>query len=201
MKRWVKIAVGVVSVFAFFALTTLVHGAGPQGELLEYEVISVNPQNWVVTAKETASGNVVKFKLPPSVFQGKSFDAELRNVRQGGRFSVRGPRNARLDNLIMEDSMRKQPRMRKSPGPAGMTPPGGAQLGWVIENVDPAEWIVSARNRASGKTAKFKAHPEAFAGFRFRADLRNISKGQGFSIVAPNDRPMPNACTLMEPPK
>lgn len=200
MKRWVKIAVGVVSVFAFFALTGMVQGAGPQGELLEYEVISINPQSWVVTAKETASGNVVKFRLPPTVFKGKSFDAELGNIRKGGRFAVRGPRNARLDNLIMEGPMTKQPRMQKNSGPGNMTPPG-AQLGWVIEDVNPAQWIVSVRNRATGKTAKIKGHPEAFTGFRFRADLRNIRKGQGFSIVAPNDQPMSNVCSLLEPPK
>jgi len=200
MKRWVKVAVGVVSVFAFFALTVLAHGAGPKGELLEYEVLSINPQNWVVTAKETASGNVVKFRLPPTVFKGKTFDADLGKIQRGGRFSVRGPRNARLDNLLMEGQQAKQPRKRKDTGPRVMTPPA-AQLGWVIVNVDPGQWIVTVRNRSTGKTAKIKGHAEAFTGFRFRADLRNIRKGQGFSIVTPNNQPMPNVCTLMEPPK
>ncbi len=200
MKRWVKIAVGVISLFIFFALTAFVHGGARGGELLEYEVISINPQSWVVTAKETASGNVVKFRLPPAVFKGKTFDADLGKVRRGRRFSVRGPRNARLDNLIMEGPLGKQPRMRKDGGPVRMVP-SSRQLGWVIVNVDARQWIVTVRNRTTGKTAKFKGHPEAFRGFRFRANLRNIRKGKGFSIVTPNNRSMPNVCTLLEPPK
>lgn len=200
MKRWVKIAVGVISIFIFFALTAVVDAAGPRGELLDYEVISIEPGSWVVTAKETASGNVVKFRLPPTVFKGKSFDADLGSIQRGARFSVRGPRNARLNNLIMQGPSGKQPRMRKGRSPRLMTSPA-AQLGWTIMHVDPRKWIVTAQNRTTGKVAKFQAHPEAFAGFRFRANLRNIRKGQGFSIVTPNNQPISNVCSLLEPPK
>lgn len=200
MKQWSWIHVGLAAVLVLAAAAAFLQGANPRGELLEYEVISVEANNWVVTAKETATGNVVKFRLPPAVFTGQTFDAELENLQGGRRFSVRGPRNARLNNLIMETPMSKRPRERRDLGPNHVIPPS-EQLNWEIVTVDPKSWIITARNRINRKMVKVQAHPETFTGFRFRANLEDIGNGQGFSIVTPNDRPMPNCCTLLETPK
>ena len=200
MKQWAWIKIGLAVVMVFAAMTGLLQGAKTSGEMLEYEVISVNTNSWVVTAKETATGNVVKFRLPPTVFTGQTFDADLENLQSGRRFSVRGPRNSRLNNLVMETPLGKRPRERRemhSPRLNLYT----EKLTWEIVSVDPNNWIVTARNRNNNKMVKVKAHPEAFTGFRFRANLEDIGNGQGFSIVTPNDRPMPNCCTLLERPK
>lgn len=201
MKRHLVISVILAAVFAFVAMAVFVHGAQPQGEVLEYEVISIEPQSWVVTAKETATGNMVKFRLPPAVFKGKTFDANLGSVERGQRFSVQGPRNARLNQLIVETGLpegtsRKRgkfaKRIPKISGPP-VTP-----LTWEIIHVDARKWIVTAKNRRTHKVVKFQAHPEAFTGFRFRTNLRGIRKGQGFSIVTPNNLPLNNCATLLE---
>jgi hypothetical protein len=191
-----------VSIAVFFGMTAFAAGSTPQGELLEYEVKSVDARGWIVTAQEVATGNVVKFRLPPAVFKGQTFDADLASLKQGQRFSVRGPRNARLNNLIMKSppGEGKGQRLRRSRRAALRISPG-QPLTWEILHVDARKWIVTARNRQTRKVIKFQAHPEAFAGFRFRANLRNIGQGKGFSIVTPNNVPMPNVCTLLELPK
>jgi hypothetical protein len=201
MKRFSVITVILAAVFAFVAMAVFVHGVQPKGEVLEYEVISVAPQSWVVTAKETATGNVVKFRLPPAVFKGKTFAANLRSVKRGQRFSVQGPRNARLDQLIVEKGLPGgPPRGRRNFGKRvpGISGPAGRPLAWEIVHVDARKWVVTARNRRTHKVVKFQAHPEAFAGFRFRASLRGIRKGQGFSMVTPNNLPLNNIATLLE---
>jgi len=192
----------MVAVLAFVVTASWLHGGTPQGEDLEYEVISIEPQGWVVTARETASGNVVKFRLPPTVFKGKTFefDAEENVLKPGGRFSVRGARNERLNQLVVEnplpgESPRGKGRFTKRVG-AGGPPPN--PLGWEILHVDPRKWIVTAKNNRTHKTVKFQVHPEAFTGFRFHANLRGIQKGRGFSIVTPNELPMKNCCTILE---
>jgi hypothetical protein len=201
MKRYLVISVILAAIFAFAAMAVFVHGVQPPGEVLEYEVISVEPQSWVVTAKETATGNVVKFRLPPVVFKGKTFDANLGSVKLGQRFSVQGPRNARLNQLIVETGLPGGPsrgrgkfakRIPKIIGPPVKT------LTWEIMHVDAQKWIVTARNRRTHKVVKFQAHPEAFTGFRFRANLRGIRKGEGFSMVTPNNLPLNNCATLLE---
>lgn len=197
MKRWLFVVMVTAAVIALFTTTAFGQGRNVVNELVEYEVISINPQNWVVTAKETASGNQVKFRLPPAAFKGRTFDADLDTVQPGRRFSVRGPRNARLNQLTMEMPLpgKQGPRRLKRPGLLG---PPTTPMGWEIVNVDPSKWIVTARDRRTQRVAKFQAHPEAFTGFRFRADLHSIGKGQGFSIVTPNDVPMSNCATLLE---
>jgi hypothetical protein len=201
MKRFSVITVILAAAFAFVAMAVFVHGAQPPGEVLEYEVISVESQSWVVTAKETATGNVVKFRLPPAVFKGKTFAVNLRSVKRGKRFSVQGPRNARLDQLIVEKGLPGGPPRRRGKF-AKRTPkisgPPSRPLAWEILHVDARKWIVTAKNRRTHRVVKFQAHPEAFAGFRFRASLRGIRKGQGFSIVTPNNQPINNCATLLE---
>jgi hypothetical protein len=199
MKQRFAIMIGLFAVLALAAMTVVVQGAAPPGEALEYKVLSINPENWVVTAKETATGNVVKFRLPPTVFKGKTFDADLGKLSKGQRFSVRGPRNARLNNLILEKPVpgagpprrlgRRIDKLRAQPS---------APLAWEILHVDARKWIVTAKNRQTQKVAKFQAHPEAFIGFLFRANLKGIKRGQGFAIVTPNNQPINNVCTLLE---
>jgi hypothetical protein len=188
--------IGLFAVFALIAMTVWVQGSMPPGESLEYRVMSIEPQGWVVTARETASGNVVKFRLPPSVFKGKTFEADLGTVRKGQRFSVRGPRNARLNNLIVEKPLPGGPLKGRRRNKLGGVQ--GESLTWQIVNVNARKWIVTARNRRTRKIARFQAHPEAFTGFLFRANLRGIRKGRGFAIVTPNNQPMRNCCTLLE---
>lgn len=200
MRRRSTITVGLVATLAFAAIAVWLQGSSPKGEVLEYKVVSIESKGWVVTAEETATGNVVKFRLPPAVFKGKTFDANLETLKAGQRFSVRGPRNAQLSQLIMERPLAKGPQkgggMRARLGGSLSRP-----LAWEILHVDARKWIVTARNRKTHKTIKFKVQPESFTGFSFRANLRGIRKGEGFSIVTPNNQPMNNNCTLLESSK
>jgi hypothetical protein len=205
MKKRSTITIGLAAAFILAAMAVLVYGGKPKGEMLEYEVISIEAKGWVVTARETATGNVVKFRLPPAVFKGKTFDFNLETLQPGQRFSVRGPRNTQLDQLIV-----KQPLKSMAAGPSSeqgkpgmaetpmITPPGEPPMPWEILHVDPQKWIVTARNRLTHQTVKVQVHPETFNGFRFRANLRGINQGQGFSIVTPNDLPMKDSCTLLK---
>lgn len=197
MKQRFIIMIVLFAVLALAAMTVLVQGSMPPGENLEYKVMSIDPRGWVVTAQETATGNVVKFRLPPAVFKGQTFDADLGAVQKGQRFSVRGPRNARLDRLILEKPLPGGPPPGRGHRAKLRTRPSGP-LSWEILHVDARKWIVTAKNRQTHMVAKFQAHPEAFAGFRFHANLRGIQKGQGFAIVTPNNQPMNNCCTLLE---
>lgn len=190
----------IFAVIALTAITSLVHGKMMKGEKLEYKVISIDPGSWVVTAREVATGDVVKFRLPPSVFKGQTFEADPGAMRKGQRFSVRGPRNARLNQLKLEKGLPGEPQSRRGQrGRLGAERPLLSQpLAWEILNVNPRKWIVTAKNRHTHKVAKFQAHPEAFTGFLFHANLRGIKKGQGFAIVTPNNQPINNCCTLLE---
>jgi len=198
MKQRFLIMIGLFAVLALAAMTVLVQGSMPPGEELEYKVLSINPENWVVTAQETASGNVVKFRLPPSVFKGQTFDADLGSIQKGQRFSARGPRNARLNQLIMEKGLPGEGPPSERGRRAKMRLGPSTPLAWEILHVDARKWIVTAKNRQTHKVAKFQAHPEAFTGFLFRANLRGIKKGRGFAIVTPNNQPMNNVATLLE---
>jgi hypothetical protein len=184
------------AVLALAAMTVMVQGSMPPGEDLEYKVMSIDPKGWIVTAQETATGNIVKFRLPPSAFKGQTFDADLGAVQKGKRFSVRGPRNARLGRLIVEKPLPGEPPRGR--GRTKLEGVRGESLSWEILHVDARKWIVTAKNRQTHKVAKFQAHPEAFTGFLFRANLRGIKKGRGFAIVTPNNQPMNNVCTLLE---
>jgi hypothetical protein len=200
MRRQSTIAVGLVTTFAVIAMAVWVQGNTPKGEVLEYKVMSIEPKDWVVTAEETATGNVVKFRMPPAVFKGKTFNANLDSIQPGQRFSVRGPRNAQLSRLIVEKPLAKGPGKERGPRAKLGTLPGEPLL-WKILHVDARRWIVTAQNRQSRKIIKFRVKPESFTGFRFHANLRGLRKGEGFSIVAPNDVPINNNCTLLESSK
>jgi len=55
----------------------ILNGGWIFGEILDYEVTAVNSQTWVITAKEITTGDILSFKLPPSAFNGQTFDAKL----------------------------------------------------------------------------------------------------------------------------
>jgi hypothetical protein len=197
MRQRFAFMIVLFAVLALAAITALVHGAMPAGEELEYKVLSINPENWVVTAEETATGNVVKFRMPPSVFKGQTFDADIETLPKGQRFSIRGPRNARLDQLILEEPLPGGPPPGRGRQPK-MHPRPSGPLTWEILHVDARNWIATAKNLRTHKVAKFQVHPEAFIGFLFHANLRGIQRGKGFAVVTPNNLPMNNVCTLLE---
>lgn len=195
MKRSLVLIV-FVTLLSLVMMTTGLEAAKPGQGMLEYKVKAIDANNWVITATETKSGNEVKFRLPPSVFKGQTFDAEVQSMKRGQRFSVKGPRNAQLGNMVVE-----KPLPGNRPGgmalPKGLRPAPTSPLTWEILNVNPRKWVVSAKNRRSGKVMRFQVHPEALIGFVFKADLRGVKKGQGFAMVTPNDVLMSNCCTFM----
>ena len=196
MRKRSMIAIIFFAALAFTGMSIGLKGGHTQDKVLEYEVISVEPSNWIVTARENESGEVMKFRLPPSVFKGKTFDANLVKVQPGQRFSVKGSRNARLNELIIE-----KPLPGPKPGRGSLSRLSGENeelLAWEILHVDAKTWIVTSKNRQTHKIAKFRVHPEAFNGFRFKANIRGIEKGKGFSILTPNYMPMNNVATLLE---
>ena len=198
MKRFNLIGKLMVACLTLLMAGMVVDAKNLQGGMLDYEVISIDAGTWVVTAREIATGNMVKFRLPPSTFKGQTFDAEIGRIKPGQRFVVKGPNNASLGNLVMDTPspqgqgkglMRKPPRM--------ITPPS-RPLTWEILSVNPQKWIVTAKNRMTHKVAKFKVDPGCFTGFRFRSNLQSVGKGQGFSIITPFTAPLTNCCTLLE---
>ncbi len=188
----------VVAVLVLFGGQALYSQMPP--ELLDYEVMSINSNGWVITAKELATGEVVKFKLPPAVLKGQTFNFDVRKANLGKPLTIRGHRNAQLNRMKIQKGLpmtRKSARMMKTPlKPKPIL--AGRPLPWSVLLIDAKNWVVTAKNSRTNKVAKFKVHPQAFKGFRFRANLRGIRQGQGFKMIAPNSLPMKNICTLLE---
>lgn len=199
MKHALAITVGLVVLFAAVAIN--LEARGPRGEALEYVVKSIDPGTWIVTAAEAKSGKLVKFRLSPTLFKNQTFDADLKNTKKGQKFVAKGPRNARLNNMEMLNPLpeTEKPRKGSMRGGKGMLIGGstGNGLQWQVIHVDPKQWIVKAKHRRKGKMIKFRVDPNCFNGFRFRANLKGVKKGKGFSIIAPNAQPFLNCCTLL----
>jgi hypothetical protein len=200
MRKRIAITTILTIVVAYFGIPAA-SAPGPSNDLLEYEVISVQPGSWLVTAKEVASGEIVKFRLPPTAFKGKTFDADLTRTKKGHKFSVRGPQSDRLNNLIVEKGLPthrgKNQRSRHLIKKRPIGPPAQV-LNWEIVHVDPQQFIVTARNNKNQRLAKFKVEPHSFKGFRFKANLRGIRQGRGFTMQTSNNSHFSNACTLLE---
>jgi hypothetical protein len=183
------------SILACLALAALAGVGSIYGEVLEYEITALNPLTWVIAAKEVATGEILQFRLPPTVFKGHTFDADLEGVSPGQKFRVRGPKNAVIENAIVEKPTNRaggQGRgqvVRKKPA----APP---RLGWEIIEVNAAELTITARNR-SNRTIVFKVEPKSFIGYRFTADLAGVEKGGAFTIVSPNLSPLSESCVLI----
>ena len=202
MRRFSIFMVGLTVVLAVVLLGGTLYGTGP-GENLEYKVLAIDTGTWLVTAQEVETGNVVKFRMPPTMFKGQTFDASLDGVNPGQRFSAKGSANARLNQLVMEqpladDAKRQMPERLETRKMMPMDVPLGSPLGWEILDVNPQQLIVTAKNRGNNRVIKFKIDPNGFIGYQFRANLRGVSKGRGFSIIAPNEAPFANMCTLLE---
>ncbi len=200
MKRFNLIRMMMVVCLSLVIGTQVANGRNIQGDMLDYEVVTIEAKTWIVTAREVATGNIVKFRLPPNTFKGQTFDAEIASTGPGQRFAVRGPRNANLANLVMDTPSPQaqgqgQGMMRRPPR---MIAPPSRPLTWEILNVNPEMWIVTAKNRLTRKVAKFKVDPGCFSGFRFQSNLQSVGRGQGFSIITPFTAPLTNCCTLLE---
>ncbi len=183
---------------------------------VDFEVVSIDPRSWVVTARDVSSGEQFRFKVPHRVFEGQRFTAEPTGG--GESISVRGMPDARLDKLVLETplgapGLGRRNELRGVPGrqrppqrPPAFEPPrrpdlragAGGPRAYQVVSVDPRQWIVTARAE-DGSTLKLRIDPDSFAGFRFRADIARLRKGQGFSLFAPNEKPLENCCTLLSP--
>ncbi len=162
-------------------------------QVLDYQVVAVNPNSWMVTAKEMASGQQVKFKLPISAFNGLQFDAgDIGQLKHGQKFSATGARNARMANATLQQGGGKPPK--------GGWKNAGAQAGggrYTIASTHGGKKQVTARDNVTGNTYKIKVDPNAFIGYRFQANLHDLRRGRNFAIVAPNTSPLGNCCTLI----
>jgi hypothetical protein len=185
--------------FIFLTMTSQLAGADQAG-LLEYEVVSIDAAGWVVTAREMESGETVKFRLPPALFHGKTFDADLDSLQIGDLFSVQGPKNVHMNNVPVEQPLPETSQGRRPSKGLAAGAEGGV-LSWEILNVNPRQWTATAKNRLTHKIIKFRVLPEAFVGLRFQAKLRGIKKGESFALVTPNNVPMANCCRLLELPQ
>jgi hypothetical protein len=199
MKRLLK-GLFIPSIALIFMTSAFLSAGADQTGLLEYEVVSIDPAGWVVTAREIGSGETVKFRVPPAFFHGKTFDADLDSLKNGDIFSVRGPKNVHMNNLPVEQPL-PETSQGQPPSKGFAAGAEGGVLTWEILNVNPRQWTATAKNRLTQKIIKFKVLPEAFVGLRFQAKLRGINKGEGFSLVTPNNMPMANCCRLLEPPQ
>jgi hypothetical protein len=183
-------------ILAFAALIVFASTGSLCGEQLDYVITALNPLTWVVTARATATGETVQFRLHPSAFKGQTFDADLEGIAPGQKFRVRGPKNAVIGNAIVEQPASKAGA--KGQGQAmRKTPPPSQRLAWEIIDVNAAESTMTARNRGN-RTIVFKVDPKSFIGFRFSADLAGLEKGNGFTIIAPNLDPISENCVLIK---
>ena len=196
------------------------------GETLDFEVVSVMRQELMVVARDVESGDEFRFRMPAQSFQGQEFTADLSAAPAGGKVAVQGKPNAKLDKLVLEAPLGlsrsggdasggRRPGYRpRSPEAAGkpprrpgdksgdrygfgrQKPGGGGEMQYRIESFDPQEWILTARG-SDGSTVRLAVDPEAFVGFRFRAPVRSLRRGEGFAILALNQEPIENCCTVV----
>lgn len=191
--------------------------ARPQEEIL-YRIVAVDANSWVVTAEDQQTGNQVRFKLNPRAFVKKRFKADVQGRAEGHRFSVTAPRNEPLANCCEFGGGPPSDRPSRRPsttrpsaeglrgGPPSARPgapssgPGGAPGGgadFEIAEVDPRSWTVTATLVGSGQTVRFQVDPTAFVGYEFKANLRDLRRGQGFGLIGLNTSPISGCCTLL----
>ena len=196
-KKFLIFATLVTFFFISFSISN--YSQKSDNETLEYSVISIDAKSWIVTAKEVVSGNSVKFRLPPSAFKGKTFNANLKDIKKGQPFVVRGPRNALLEDLQMVEvrGVKKFTKKRHQKIRPNQFPVENL-LDWEIIDIDVNNWMVASKNRKTGESIKFKVNPNGFIGFKFKANLTKIRQGQGFKMIAPNSHEFRNCCTLVK---
>lgn len=174
---------------------------GVEPELSEYVVESFDPATWVVKARESSSGKQFSFRLSPAVFKGQTFTLEGSIPAPGKQFAVRGPRNVRLENMVVQQHL---PGGRLEDKQLGQAPrmqppiPVPQKLEWEIQSLNPRDFIVVARNTVSRRTIRFRVDPACFTGMRFLAPADNLVKGVAFAIVIPNKEAFQGCCTMLE---
>ena len=204
--KTMAILITILSLVVSLSAQKLKQVTVPDGKYLQYEVEAFDAQAWIVTAHEVVSGKRFRFRLPPKIFEGQTFSLESEAEKPGQPFVVRGPKNARLGNLVMGQHLpmaRVEAEKGKSlshppatPGVmAGMQP---LRLAWVIVSLDPQNFVITARNEKTRRTIRFKVNPQCFTGVRFLANTADLASGMAFSIIIPNEEAFNGCCTLME---
>lgn len=199
------------------AAALLVFAAVPsraaEEEMIDFEVVSIDSRSWVVTARDVDSGETFRFKVPPKVFEGQRFTADLGSVGAGQALTVEAPRDVRLDKLVVEAPMGSlsgrpssdgdremrrpatRPRPPREPGPPGLATGPAGMAEYRVEAVDSRTWTVTAVG-PEGSRVQLAVDPEKFEGYRFRASAGSLRRGQGFSLFAGNESPLRDCCTL-----
>lgn len=190
--------------------------------MVAFEVQSVDPQSWVVTAQDLESGEMLRFRLSPDAFRGQRFRADLAGARSGAKISIQGTPGVRLDQAVVErpqeESLSESPlsgartfdREGQRPpaasrGPAqrpgamrgGALPgrQGAGPIDYEVISVDARNWQVEARG-SDGETVSLEIDPKAFAGYRFSASAKNLRAGEGFELLAANETPLADCCVV-----
>ena len=194
-------------------------GAG-SSDAVEFEVVSLDERTWSVTARDVETGETLRFKLPPKAFVGQRFTADLGGTAPGQKVTVQAPPGARIEQAVVESPLgtglgrsglsndRYERQERRPPGPTGFGDrqrdrnrsrhPGARSSGpmeYEILSVDQRTWTVTARG-SDGETVTLEISPEAFIGFRFSAPVSDLQAGQGFALMATNERPLLDCCRV-----
>ena len=72
--------------------------------------------------------------------------------------------------------------------------------GYEVVEVDSITWTVTAR-ADDGETVSLEIDPMAFVGYRFRASVKDLRAGEGFELLADNESPLGDCCTLKDRPR
>jgi hypothetical protein len=211
--------------------------SGDAGDLATFEVLAVDPQGWIVTARDVESGEELGFQLPSESFRGLRFMADLSGVEPGRTISVTGEPGVRMRQALVERplgaSMRREGgfgerpaggerdpgrfALPEGPGKYGMQDPqrepsrfdnrppspgqrGGGSGRYELIEFDAATRTATVRGE-DGSTVSLEVDPRAFVGYRFRASVRNLRAGEGFELLADNERPLTDCCIVRERPR
>lgn len=162
----------------------------------EYEIDSVNPRSWEVKA-HGEGGETLAFRMPPSVFKGRCFRANLSGVETGDRFSIVGPPGEKFSGLQIESARGQKAGGGRADAGRSRRPNTQGMQNYCITAVDEGQLSVTAQSR-SGETIRFKFDPASFRGYRFTVpSAADLAAGGRFSLTAPNDAPV-RCCTLEE---
>lgn len=162
----------------------------------EYEIDSINPRTWVIKA-HGESGETLEFRMPPSIFKGRCFHANLTGVGEGQRFSIVGPPGEKFDGLNIESARGQKAGGGRGQAGRSRRPNTRGMQNYCVTAVDPAQQTVTAQSR-SGEKIRFKIDPDGFRGYRFRVPSpADLAAGGRFSLTAPNNVPV-RCCTLEE---
>ena len=126
---------------------------GPPGGAAEgvaFEVLAIDRESWVVTARDLESGEEFRFRLPPEAFRGQRFRADVSGAGAGQRISVDGEPNARLPQGLVERPLGAAGR---SEGTFGAPGAGDGERGADRYAVPagPGKYAVGSEQRAPSK--------------------------------------------------